>query len=120
LTEISFDDLFGIVRATITNNDDFERGMCLTQGRLKRWDNKARTIVSCDNDGELRKFFPAQKRQHHVPETAVRARNLSSSFVSAELNHHSLIANHFSASKECARRGSNAQPSAPEADALSS
>src|SRR5437868_8987789 len=58
-TEFLPNHLLGIIRATISYNDDLERRVRLLQGRLQRWDNKARSIVGRNDDGKTWKLFPA-------------------------------------------------------------
>ena len=56
--------LLGVIRAAIRDDDDLERRLRLTQSRLQRWNNKAGTIVSGNDDRKARELFSARKGNH--------------------------------------------------------
>ena len=58
-TELSFYHLFGIVCATVADDDDFEGGVRLTQDRVERRNNKSGTIVGRNDYRKSWRFFPA-------------------------------------------------------------
>ncbi len=58
-TELSLDHLFGIVCATVADDDDFKGRVRLTQDRIERRNNKSGTIVGRNDYRKSWRFFSA-------------------------------------------------------------